>query len=145
MNKVGCIYSHPLHFKVDNLWVTILWASPVWTLVHCVVKYSRPLALKTSSDVSIWLTWMQVHAQITCSELLGTLLGWTCLGAGLVQKLCAWNYPKASGPEVSKTSVSLSDLVRSQKCLVLELILFDLCLRPKTLYYVRTMMEDFDF
>ena len=33
--------------------VTILLASSVWMLVHCVVKYSRPPDLKLSSNVSL--------------------------------------------------------------------------------------------
>ena len=38
--------------------VTILSASSVWTLVHCVVKYSRPPDLKSSSNVSLPFAWI---------------------------------------------------------------------------------------
>ena len=38
--------------------VTILLASSVRTLVHCVVKYSRPPDLKLSSNVSLPLAWI---------------------------------------------------------------------------------------
>jgi hypothetical protein len=38
--------------------VTILSASPVQTLVHCVVKHSRPPDLKSSSNVSLPFAWI---------------------------------------------------------------------------------------
>ena len=38
--------------------VTILLASSVRTLVHCVVKYSRPPDLKSSSNVSLPFAWI---------------------------------------------------------------------------------------
>ena len=41
-----------------NCSVTILSASSVRTLVHCVVKYSRPPDLKSSSNVSLPFAWI---------------------------------------------------------------------------------------
>ena len=38
--------------------MTILLASSVQTLVHCVVKYSRPPDLKSSSNVSLQFAWI---------------------------------------------------------------------------------------
>ena len=38
--------------------LTILSASPVRTLIHCVVKYSRPPDLKSSSNVSLPFAWI---------------------------------------------------------------------------------------
>ena len=57
--------------------VTILSASPVRTLVHCVVKHSRPPDLKSSSNVSLpfaWITgprkrtqrWSSIEFFLTC-------------------------------------------------------------------------------
>ena len=41
-----------------SLRLTILSASPVWTLVHCVVKHSRPPDLKSSTNVSLPFAWI---------------------------------------------------------------------------------------
>jgi hypothetical protein len=38
--------------------VTIMLASPVRTLVHCVVKHSRPPDLKSSSNISLPFAWI---------------------------------------------------------------------------------------
>ena len=46
--------SHP----PGSLNMTILWASSVWTLVHCVVKYSRPPDLKSFLNVSLPFAWI---------------------------------------------------------------------------------------
>ena len=59
----GCI----LHAKLTSLntypspgspRVTILSARPVRTLVHCVVKHSRPPDLKSSSNISLPFAWI---------------------------------------------------------------------------------------
>ena len=44
--------------------VTILLASSVWMLVHCVVKYSRPPDLKSSSNVSFPFAWITGPAKV---------------------------------------------------------------------------------
>ena len=62
---VGCILQTKLtsldtYSSQDSPSVTILSASPVKTLVHCVMKHSRPPDLKFSSIVSLpfaWITW----------------------------------------------------------------------------------------
>ena len=46
-------------------WVTILLASSVWMLVLCVVKYSRPPDLKSSSNVSLPFAWARKRPQLS--------------------------------------------------------------------------------
>ena len=60
---VGCIQQAklpsldpPSHPRVPS--VTILSASSVQTLVHCVVKYSRPPDLMSSYNVSLPFAWI---------------------------------------------------------------------------------------
>ena len=49
--------------------LTILSASSVRTLVHCVVKYSRPPDLKSSSNVSLPFAWITGPATDPSSPL----------------------------------------------------------------------------
>ena len=49
--------------------VRILLASPVWMLVNCVVKPSRPPDLKSSSNISfpfVWITVPRKRTQLSC-------------------------------------------------------------------------------
>ena len=48
--------------------VTILLASPVRMLVHCVVKPSRPPDLKSSSNISLPFAWITGPLKILCKN-----------------------------------------------------------------------------
>ena len=74
---VGCILQTKLTSLCEHLAipgsprVTILLASPVWTLAHCVVKHSRPLDLKSSSNVNLpfaWITGPATDPSFSCKS-----------------------------------------------------------------------------
>ena len=56
--------------------VTILSASSVQMLVHCVVKYSRPPDLKSSSNVSLPFAWITGPVTDPSLDDIMIIVGW---------------------------------------------------------------------